>query len=160
MQIVTKMFSGLKFSNDSICNKKIEGGGWLGVPWNFCPSFPYALFSHRYRSLLLVLKNGSYKQCVIISDASFLRVLFYHVFHSDFWSWSTVFLEWLFLRKEVVECDVFGTYCSCDLPILVLTITAILVCTKFCRAWVTWMEWKCSGGGEVRWWGRRWYTQI
>jgi hypothetical protein len=31
------------------------------------------LFSHKYNSLLLVLKNGSYKDCVIVSDALFLK---------------------------------------------------------------------------------------
>jgi hypothetical protein len=31
------------------------------------------LFSHKYNSILLVLKNGSYKQNVIISDALFLK---------------------------------------------------------------------------------------
>jgi hypothetical protein len=31
------------------------------------------LFSLKYNSILLVLKYGSYKQCVIISDALFLE---------------------------------------------------------------------------------------
>jgi len=31
------------------------------------------LFSYKYNSLLLLLKNGSYKHCVIVSDALFFK---------------------------------------------------------------------------------------
>lgn len=35
-----------------------------------------ALFSHSYHSLCFVMKNRPFKECIIISDASFLSVLF------------------------------------------------------------------------------------
>jgi hypothetical protein len=54
------------------------------LQWNLYPSFPYALFSRKDRSFSLVLAEHPCKQCIIISDASFLEVSFSYVNHSEF----------------------------------------------------------------------------
>jgi hypothetical protein len=48
------------------------------------PPFLYALFYRKCRSFSLVLAQCSYKQCIIISHASFLEVSFSCISHSEF----------------------------------------------------------------------------
>jgi len=44
--------------------------------------FPYVLLSQMCHLILLVPKNGPYKQYVIISDATLLEMSFYCIIHS------------------------------------------------------------------------------
>lgn len=56
----------------------------IQLQWNLYPFFSYASFSCKHHSFLLVPKNHQYEQCITVSGASFLKVLFYHINHSEF----------------------------------------------------------------------------
>jgi hypothetical protein len=54
------------------------------IQWNVCPAFMNVLFSRKYHSVSSVLAQGPYEECIIISNASYLEVLFSLISHSEF----------------------------------------------------------------------------
>jgi hypothetical protein len=106
---------------------------------------PVALFAYGYKCLQF-LKNHPYKQCVFISDTSFLKVPSC-VSHSEFLVHNIPRMQ--FSRKKFInnvmvldctvvpcinqirnESDVSETHSSTILPILIITLTTVTVCAK------------------------------
>jgi hypothetical protein len=68
--------------------------------------------------LFFVTVHCPYKQCIIISDASFYKMLFSHISHSEFLVLTHNILGMIVSEKNSESKVMFLIYSSSDLPIL------------------------------------------
>jgi hypothetical protein len=76
---------------------------WKLFSWNMAqPLSIVPLFSCKYQSFIMVPINCPYKQSIIISDASLLKVL-YSIIHSEFLCLTHNILEMIIFKRKVAK---------------------------------------------------------